>query len=79
MAPLEALLMDLVLLRAYERALIDIGVDFDVGIVREFESIPLGSRRFQSRKILGEIYLQDAVKVLVDITGRSYGIKSRSA
>lgn len=39
-ASVVALLVDLVLLRADEGAFVDVGVDFDVGVVGELEGIP---------------------------------------
>lgn len=39
MFALEALLVDLVLLGADERAFVNIGVDFDVGVVAQLESV----------------------------------------
>jgi hypothetical protein len=36
---IDTLLVDLVLLCADERTLVDIGVDFDIGIVRQLESV----------------------------------------
>ena len=36
---IDTLLVDLVLLCTNERTLIDIGMDFDVGIVRQLESV----------------------------------------
>ena len=36
---LKTLLMDLILLRADERTFVDVGVDFNVGVVAQLESI----------------------------------------
>ena len=45
--PLEALLVDLVLLGANERLFIDVRVDFDVRVVAQFESVlELSALRF---------------------------------
>lgn len=44
--PLE---VDLVLFRADERALVDVGVDFDVGVVAQLEGV-LGARYVSKRE-----------------------------
>ena len=36
-----SLLMDLILLGAYKRPLVDVGMWFEVRVVREFQSVPL--------------------------------------
>ncbi len=38
---LEAGLVDLVLLCAYEGAFVDVGMDFNIGVVGELEGVPL--------------------------------------
>ena len=40
---LESLLMDLILFSSNERAFVNVGVDFDVGIVAQLESILFSS------------------------------------